>query len=222
MPNQANERLVYESARAAMVKAGISANHAVLTQSFLRLEAALTTTNTSYKFDVLVNEQVNTNFNTQTKLNLQDAFLVASIGLFVTKPSSSSDTTSQLVTYPNASIFSSSNTATSLFTIYNGKLTLSRNQRELVTGWDCYRHYAVPQQQQTANADYTSSGIAYKDQQSGADSGFYPCEPNWILDGGKKNDLSLVLPSSLAAVETNSRVVLILRGILAQNSTSIN
>jgi hypothetical protein len=84
-----------------------------------------------------------------------------------------------------------------------------------------YRHYSVPQQQETADADYTSSGIDYKDQQSGADSGFYPIEPAWVLVGSKQNVLTVQLPTAMAAVESNSRAVIIMRGHLAQNVTPV-
>ena len=56
---------------------------------------------------------------------------------------------------------------------------------------------------------------------SGADSAFYPVEPAWVLVGSKQNSLQVQLPQAMAAVETNSRAVLILRGHLAQNVTPV-
>jgi hypothetical protein len=90
-----------------------------------------------------------------------------------------------------------------------------------VPAYDLYRHYDVPQQQTTANAFYASSAIAYKDEQSGADSGFYPIEPAWVLVGSKQNILQVQLATAMAAVETNSRAVIIMRGHEAQNVTSV-
>jgi hypothetical protein len=215
-------RMAYDKAKEAINNAGFSAGQAVLSQGFIRTEVALSTTKTSYQFPILVNDNINgSSFNTSNLLNLQDAFYVSSFGLFFCKPSSSTDTTFQLATYPNASIFSTANTASSLYTWYNSSLQLVVNNRQIIPSYDLYRHYSVPQQQTTTNADYTTSAINYKDQQSGADSGFYPVEPGWVLVGSKNNTLTVNLPQAMTAVETNSRAVLIFRGHLAQNVTPV-
>jgi hypothetical protein len=215
-------RMAYDKAKEAINNAGFSAGQAVLSQGYIRTEVALSTTKTSYQFPILVNDNINgSSFNTSNLLNLQDAFYVSSFGLFFAKPSSSTDTTFQMVTYPNASIFSTANTANSLYTWYNSSLQLVVNNRQIIPSYDLYRHYSVPQTQTTTNADYTTSGISYKDQQSGADSGFYPVEPGWVLVGSKNNTLTVNLPQAMTAVETNSRAVLVFRGHLAQNVTPV-
>jgi hypothetical protein len=154
-------------------------------------------------------------------LQLQDAFYVSHIGLFFAKPSSSTDTTFQLVTYPNASIFSTSNTASSLYSFINGSLSVTVNNRQIIPSLDCYRFYQVPQQQQVANAFYTSSAISFKDQQDGSTSALYPIEPGIVFSGSKQNIVQIQIPAALAAVESNSRVVLYFSGHLAQNVTSV-
>ena len=68
----------------------------------------------------------------------------------------------------------------------------------------------------------TGGGVLAEDENNAGDFGFFPCEPNIVLVGSKKNDLTITLPSGLASVTTNSRLVCIFRGILAQNSTSVN
>ena len=100
-------------------------------------------------------------------------------------------------------------------------MSLTVNNRQILPSYDLYRHYDVPQQQETANADYTTSGINYKDQQSGANSGFYPIEPGIVFVGSKQNVLQVQLKSAMAAVETNSRAVIIFRGHLGQNITPV-
>lgn len=215
-------RMAYDKAKEAINNAGFSAGQAVLSQGFIRTEVALSTTKTSYQFPILVNDNINgSSFNTSNLLNLQDAFYVSSIGLFFAKPASSTATNFQLVTYPNASIFTTANTASSLYTWYNSSLQLVVNNRQIIPSYDLYRHYSVPQMQTTTNADYATSNINYKDQQSGADSGFYPVEPGWVLVGSKNNTLTVNLPQAMAAVETDSRVVIIFRGHLAQNVTPV-
>jgi len=224
MASTVGTRLAFEKAKQAINAAGFSLGQAVLSQSYLRLEVALSTTITNYQFPVLTNDVSSSNttsFNTEQRLNLQDAFVCSSIGLFFCVPSSSTATNFQLVTYPNANIFSAANTATSLNNWYNSSLSLTVNNRQIVPAYDLYRHYSVPQQQQATDAYYTTSGIDFKDQQSGADSAFYPVEPAWVLVGSKQNTLQVQLPQAMQAVESNSRAVIILRGHLAQNVTPV-
>jgi hypothetical protein len=137
------------------------------------------------------------------------------------KPSSSTDTTFQLVSYPDASIFSTANTASSLYSFYNGSMSLTVNNRQIVPSYPVSRHYWVPQQQTTTNADYTTSAINYRNQMDGSESGYAPIEPGWVFVGSKQNILQINLPASLTAVESNSRVVVILAGHLAQNVTPV-
>jgi len=222
MASQIGTRLAFEKAKKGIEAAGFSLNRAVLSQSYLRSELALSTSKTQYQFPILINDSSQGSItNTSFLLNLQDAFYISAIGIFFAKPSSSTDTTFQLVTYPNASIFSTSNTATSLYSFYNGNMQMTINNRQVVSGIDIYRFYQVPQMQQTANADYTSSAISYKDQQDGSQSAIYPIEPGIVLSGSKQNVITINLPAALAAVESNSRVVLYMTGHLAQNVTSV-
>jgi hypothetical protein len=222
MASTVGSRLAFEKAKRGIKQAGFTLSQAVLSQSYLRSELALSTTKTLYQFPILVNDNSQgTNFNTTNLLQLQDAFYVSHIGLFFAKPSSSTDTTFQLVTYPNASIFSSSNTASSLYSFYNGSISVTVNNRQIIPSVDCYRFYQVPQQQQVANAFYTSSAISFKDQQDGSSSALYPIEPGVVFSGSKQNIVQIQIPAALAAVETNSRVVLYFSGHLAQNVTSV-
>ena len=216
-------RMAYDKAKEAINNAGFSAGQAVLSQGYIRTEVALSTTKTSYQFPILVNDNINgSSFNTSNLLNLQDAFYVSSIGLFFAKPSSSTDTTFQLVSYPNASIFSTSAaTSAALFTWYNSSLQLVVNNRQIIPSYDLYRHYSVPQTQTATAVGYSTSTNNTKDQQSGADSGFYPVEPGWVLVGSKNNTLTVNLPQAMSAIETNSRAIIIFRGHLAQNVTPV-
>ena len=224
MASTVGTRLAFEKAKQAINTAGFSLGQAVLSQSYLRLEVALSTTITSYQFPVLTNDVSSSNtssFNTEQRLNLQDAFVCSSIGLFFCKPSSTTATNFQLFTYPNSQNFTASNTASSLLNWYNSSLTLTVNNRQIVPAYDLYRHYSVPMQQQVTAPYYSANTATFIDQQSGADSAFYPVEPAWVLVGSKQNSLQVQLPQAMAAVETNSRAVLILRGHLAQNVTPV-
>lgn len=211
----AGARLSFERAAQGIAAAGFSLNRAVLSQSYIRSEVALSTTATRYRFPLLVNDNFSTVTNTSNLLNLQDAFYISHAAIFFAKPSSSTDTTFQLVTYPNSIIFSGANTASSLYTWYNGYMTLTVNNRVVIPQLDIYRFYDVPMTQ-----DGTSATVI--DEQKGSDSALYPIEPGVVLVGSKQNVLEVILPASMAAVETNSRAVLYLSGHLAQNVTPVN
>jgi hypothetical protein len=225
MASQIGQRLAFQNAANAVKRAGMNPANAVLSQSYLRLETGLVTGNTQYKFDVLVNENTQTtNFNTQLKLNLQDSFIVSQIGFFLAAPSSATDASYRLLTYPNKTAFG---TPAALNTIYNGFMSLTINQRTIIPNWDLYKHLDVPQTQQnmvTATfATTAGAGLLADDMNDAGEFGFFPCEPNIVLVGSKKNDLTITLPGTgLSAVTANSRLVCIFRGILAQNTTSVN
>ena len=222
MASQIGQRLAFQNASNAVKRAGQSPANAILSQSYLRLETGLIAGNTQYKFDVLVNENTqSTNFNTQLKLNLQDSFIVSQIGFFLAAPSSATATDFRLLTYPNKTTFGTPGTLNS---IYNGYMSLTINQRTIIPNWDLYKHLDVPTTQQagTFNGAIAGSAVYPDDQNNADDMGFFPCEPNIVLVGSKKNDLTVTIPSGLSAVTANSRLVCIFRGILAQNTTSVN
>jgi len=245
MPSQIGSRMAFQNAANAVKRAGLNPGNAVLSQSYLRMEVPLAASATSYKFDVLVNESVNGTINTQQKLNLQDAFVVNQIGFYLAVPSSTTDTTFRLLTYPminatagqntgtvgtfvyNATL--ASNTAAQAYAIYNGYMQLTVNQRTVITAWDLQRHLYIPTVQagstNATTAAVISMGTVYHandDAYNAADNGLYPTEPNVVLAGNKKNDLTVTLPVGPAAIPTNARLVAFFRGILCQNVTPIN
>jgi len=213
------KRMAFINAQNAIKRSGQSTAKAVLSQSYLRLEVPLTTTSTQFTFDVLVNENLNQNSVTQQKLNLQDAFYVSEVGMYVgiATTSATTETNVQLYTYPNPNVFTTTNASTSLYSLYNGFLQLTINQRTIVPSWDMQRHLFIPQTQKTGAA------TPPLDQMEAIHQGMYPAEPAWVLSGAKKNVLQAVLPGNLTAVQATvqTRLILILRGVLAQNVTSV-
>lgn len=222
MSSQIGQRLVFQNSKNAIKRAGLNPASAVLSQSYLRFEAPLSTSQTTYTFDTLVNENTNPNYVTQNKLNLQDAFVVSGIGFFLAVPASSAttETAFPLYTYPNQVAFASA-TDVDAYTIYNGQMQLTVNQRTIITGWDLTRHYVANQTQQLV-ARAASTPFSNIDQNNLASDGFYPAEPNIVLVGSKKNILQVQLNTGLATVQANSRLVCVFRGILAQNVTPVN
>jgi len=219
MATQHGARLVFDNAKNLVNNAGFSAGQAVLSQSYLRSEVGMSTSTTSYQIPILVNSTgSNTNFATNNLLNLQDAFVVSSIGVFVSIPAASTTTAFSLYTYPNSTAFSTSGASTALYNLYNGKLQVVVNNRQIVPSWDLYRHLYVPQTQQGAASTATTI-----DQNDGTEFGYYPCEPNIVLVGSKNNVVSLELPGAISTLQASTapRIVVIFRGILAQNVTPV-
>jgi hypothetical protein len=219
MATQHGARLVFDNAKNLVNNAGFSAGQAVLSQSYLRSEVAMSTSTTSYQLPILVNSVgAGTNFATNNLLNLQDAFVVSSIGVFVSIPAASTTTAFPLYTYPNASAFTTAGAAAALYNLYNGKLSVVVNNRQIVPAWDLYRHLYVPQTQQGAASTATTI-----DENDATEFGYYPVEPNIVLVGSKNNVISLELPGAISTLQaaTAPRIVVIMRGILAQNVTPV-
>jgi len=220
MATQHGARLVFDNAKALVSAAGFNVNQAVLSQSYIRSEVAMSTSTTSYHIPVLINDTQNgSSFATENRLQLQDAFVVSSIGIFVSRPAASTTTAFPLYTYPNAQAFSTSGAADALYNLYNGSLSVTVNNRQIVPSWDIYRHLYVPQTQQ-ATSTGTNTAI---DQNDAAEYGYYPVEPNLVLVGSKNNQISLNLPAAIGTLQatTAPRIVVIFRGILGQNITPV-
>ena len=220
---QMNQRLVYRNAYRAMQRAGVNPAQAVLSQSYLRLERVAATGVTNYQFGVLVNDQPggSTIRPSEQRLNLQDSFFVSSIQLFVYNTTNATDTDAVFRTYPNPRVFSTAGADKALYQLYNGVLSLTVNNRVITPSWDLYRHLNVPQTQQTTAP--VAAGISL-DQIEGNNYGEYACEPNWVLIGSKNNNLTINLPNAISTLQASSTTVitLMLRGVLAQNSTQVS
>lgn len=212
-------RLVYENAKSALRKAFPDvpniAEICKLTQSTIRLEQPITAGNTLYSFPVLQNEQKFS--NTEVRLLQQDSAIVYSLGAFVAKPASLTDASFRLHTYPNPMEFSTPGAADAMNSLYNGLLSVAVNNDILVPKWDLFKHLVVPETQFTPAASSPETEIR------GSFDGFYPLEPNIVLIGSKNNVIQVTLPDAgIATIEPNSRIVLILRAIIAQNSTVVS
>ena len=157
MATQHGARLVFDNAKNLVNNAGFSAGQAVLSQSYIRSEVAMSTSTTSYQIPILVNSVgAGTNFATNNLLNLQDAFVVSSIGIFTAIPAASTTTAFPLYTYPNASAYTTSGASAALYNLYNGKFSVVVNNRQILPSWDIYRHLYVPQTQQGAASTATT------------------------------------------------------------------
>jgi hypothetical protein len=227
MHNPIAKRMGYDVAKQTLKAANFSdaaIQRAHISQSYLRLEASLSTTVTQFTFDTLVNEQLNPNFVTQQKLNLQDVFLCEEIGIFIGLAASSSvsETQVKLYSYPNSSVFTGANVSNSLYTLYNGALSVQVGQTVLLPSWDINRHMYVPQTQQVAaNVGLVPAAGAVQDMIALGHDCFFPVVPQLTINGAAKNIISLNMNSTLTAVLANTRVVLFMRGLLAKDVTNV-
>lgn len=211
--------MIFDNSQRALKKAfsgipGLDTNLFKLTQSYIRVEQALVAGQTLYTFPILSNQGVG--FNTEQRLNLQDSFVVSSIGVFLSLPLSATDASFKLFRYPNFFAFAGNSVPAQ--TLYNGKLNIAVNNNTILPAWDLERHNCITDVQQNAAV----AAAVFQDKVNGSEDGYYPCEPNIVLVGSKNYQVTIQLPAGLATVSALSRCVIVFRGILAQNSTVVS
>lgn len=213
-------RLVYEKGAQVMKEAGCDVTTAKGTISSLRFEQALATTSATYTFGVtnVDNGPAGTRFNTEFRLNQQDAFLVSEIALYLAAPSSATDATYVDCTYPSPAIFATGSAA--LGVIYHGSIKLTVNNVVIVPTLSTSRFRKVPfAQKVTAAAN--QNGIAFDSFDMSCD-GLAISEPNMYFIGSKGNLLQLNMPAAPATLDANTRVILEVHGLLWQNVTVVS
>lgn len=197
-------------------------NSRKLSQSEVRLEVELNAVNNSFVFALTANQQNSSNviFNTENRLTMQDSLICNEYGFFVGNPTSQTDTTWELKTYGNTITFPAGTDAALLnSTLYShGTFRMTCNNDVIMPYRGLYNHWYKGQTQQTAALGAASPA----DQIRGAEDGFITDEPNILLIGSKGYIPQIVLPTAMALTSTHVRAVLIFRGILAQNSTSVS
>jgi len=216
-----DQRIVFSNARAAIVAAfgGDESvlQTAILTQGDLRFEQFLVAGNTQYTFETLNQASANTT-NMEDRLRLQDAFVISAIKIGTGAPSSSTDNTFMIDSYPNTQKYGAN--AAPLYAFWNaGLLSISVNNSIILPKWSVYRHYNAAQTQQTAALGANSPG----DQDAGATDGWFPVEPNISLIGQKNSQMFINLKGAgLTTIQANSRAIIMVRGVLAQNLTVVS
>lgn len=217
--NNMDARMVYDNAKAALVKAfGTPKILEVvkLTQGTLRFEQPLVAGQTMINFPILDNQAVFS--NTEDRLLLQDSFVISSIKIATAAPASAVDNTFLLDSYPNTVKYGAN--AAPLGAFWNAtNLQIAVNNDIILPKWDVFRHFNSPETQQTAALGAGSPG----DQDRGGFDGWYAMEPNVVLIGQKNTTFQILYKGAgLATVQANSRAVIMVRGVLAQNSTVVS
>jgi len=218
MATAMGSRMVFENAKALVRGLGYSVDQAVLTQSYLRSEVALSTSIANYHLPVLVNDTQNGAVRVNEKrLNLQDIFVASEISVTIGVGAGTS-TKSILYTYPNGVVFTSA-TDDDLWSIYNGSLNLTINNQQVLPAWDVYRHYMAPQTQ--GGVGITAQTVFPVDQNNASEDSFYPVEPGIVFNGAANINFQLTANGAPATILSNSFICVIQRGILLQNVTTV-
>ena len=219
MINQISARLTFENARSFVQSQGYDVSQAVLTQSYVRSEVAISASVTNYRLPIVITDNSSTIFNTMRPVNLQDVHVVSSLFIGLAAPSSSTDTAFPVCSYPSVGAGFTAAQADAALTLYNGFLSIQVNNQNVLPSYDILRSYYVPQTQ--GGVGITAQTVFPVDQFDAADNGFYPIEPNLLLNGGANIVASIVLPAAISTVKADSRIVAIFRTILCQNVTSV-
>jgi len=220
-----NQRLVFENALQLIQEADYDISTAKLTQSFIRSEVLMNTGQSRLHLPVLVTDAQNGNaFNTERRLQLTDVFVVSSIAVEVGVPASSTDASFNTFPFADPTIFTTG--AAAIAGIYaNGYLSMLVDNDQVLPAWDLRQHYFVPQAQAGTNVTIAYSGATavntLLNSIDGSNDGIVPNEPNFILTGNSNIDFSLNTIQAASAITTNSRWIVRLRGILAQNCSKI-
>jgi len=221
--NGIEARMGYQNSIKAIAKAFNVAEDRVLeivklTQGSLRFEQPLVAGQTLYTFPVLDNQTIFSPL--EDRLVLQDSFVINSVFVGTGAPASLADNTFLPDTYANTQKYGANGPALQAW--WNStNLRITVNNDIVTPKWDIYRHYNAAETQQTAALGAASP----MDQERGAFDGWYPMEPNVVMQGQKNTVLQIVFKqgsAGLATVQAFSRGIIMVRGYLAQNSTVVS
>lgn len=207
-----------------------------LTQSSLVLMQAIVATTTTYTFPVLTTETNPTPFPEEVRLNQNDEFISYEIGYYLSGdmtifegvPPVVVSTGKFISTYAPVEL---SSTFLRIKNYASGTLKILVNNISRLEKWDLRRHEKV-QRTQFQNST-VGQPFATLPSISFEDDGMFGMQPMLTLSGGKKNELTITLnralqvgatglwsgPDGVAMTVTLNQLMLMFRGLLAQNAT---
>lgn len=193
----------------------------IISPGKLRIEQAIVNGKSTYTFPVT--KDANSDTVTEEKLDRNDSFMVTDMGLFLMKRLSTKTGGEVLQTYPNPVAIPDDSTnflAADLEVFYNGKLSMKEGQTVFIERFPTERFRVVPDAQQASGAFYainasgaeaTSSVLAAASKQlmianSGRtkDAGMIPLTPQILLNGDKKNEITVTAPVHSTAKIANT------------------
>lgn len=207
------DRQLFSNARAAMLKAKISAtayDNAVVTQGYLRLIQPIATGQQVINFPVLQNQTGagNATRSDEVRLPQQNAFFVGQMYFTIFKGASATDYAVRPQTYPNAQTFTS---YLPMYGIYNGRLNVQIDQSVIARAYSMRKFLNIPQTQQIA-ADGATANVTMFDG-----TAMMPWEPNVVFPGTAQIEVSVILPASLGTIDANVYGCWDFFGVEAQN-----
>lgn len=192
-----------------------------MSQGEIRLEVQLNATNNIFKFALTPNQANTSNvtFNTENRLQLQDTLIASEYGLFVGQPADQTDTDWELKTNGNPVTFGATDGAILNSRFYShGYFEMKVNNDVILPYRGLSNHLYKGETQQTAALGAGSPA----DQIRLSEDGYITLEPNMLLIGSKGYVPQIILPEALGGTFAYTRAVLIFKGILAQNSSSVS
>lgn len=206
-----------------------------LTQSTLIISKPILPTTATYQFDVL-ETQTSTLVGDEIRLNLNDEFVITTMGIYLEAEVSITDGTR--VTTGGRTLFTyvpveNKADLISLNDVYNGALQISVNNIVYLDKWDTKKHECRPRTQYANASAATTILQATQASSEFSKNAMFPVEPLLTLSGAKKNTITLTLPNAVTAQTFNlvtdnasvvtyniNRIALVMRGLNAQNGAS--
>lgn len=221
--NFANSRAAYDVALDLLYRLGYDVASANPTQSYVRSEVAISAATTQYQIPIVINQTPTGSslYPTEKRVELQDIFVPTELGIFVAAPSGATAPATKLYTYENLEVFTGSGVAAALLNLWAGRYSMVVNNTQVLPAWDIWRHYAAPTTQYSTIPEYSTNTRVRLDSFNGHENGFYPVAPSFVLSGAANIQATINLPAAISSVLANSRIVVIHRGILLQNVTSV-
>jgi hypothetical protein len=175
----------------------------IITQSELRVQAALAIGQADYNFQLLSN--TNTTLVAQPEqvtLDQPDRFFITSIGMFI---GNDGGVAGQMFLQPSEQGLAA---AADYYNLYNGKINLTIDNYNFLENLPAWNHYDNLETAGTAAAPAFSESLDT--------NGFFGLLPLITLDGNQKVQFSLNTVQGMAAPDANTFIVFRLRGFLAQ------
>ena len=167
-----------------------------LTQSSLFLTKPISSTVTTYNFDVL-ETQTQTLQNDEIRLNLNDEFNITAIGLYLVGTVQDAEGTlasnTKLFTYAPYQLGVAN--ATRLQNFYAGTFKIAINNIVYMEKWDTARHENVTR---TQFQNFLTPNSATINSQNLAKDSMFDLANIITLSGAKKNDLTIQLPTAIS------------------------
>lgn len=203
-------------------------NGVISTPGYLRLEVtAPTTAVTTITWNTLATSGVV--LNTERRLKLADTFTVCDYSFYLGNLASigegtlADQSTETLHTFPNPNIFSGTNQAINLESVYNGYLSLRIDTTTFLDSIPVRQFYRVGTSQQGVGSTATNNLPVQRDEWALSMYGRNELLPTIELNGQSNIEWTLNLPNATVLTPTANKLnlVLILTGFLNQGAATV-